>query len=121
MVAKRDGLARARRAAGYTQERLAEELAVDVKTVGNWESGNNEPLPHKRPKLAAALNISADRLEELLREDPTYAAADLRSEHHAGEVEVAGVEQQRRSQRALPDVRLVRPVRPTQPDRQADL
>ncbi|MEU0794882.1 helix-turn-helix transcriptional regulator [Amycolatopsis sp. NPDC005961] len=68
MVAKRDELARVRRAAGYTQERLAEALAVDVKTVGNWESGKTEPLPYKRPKLARLLDITADQLEALLVE-----------------------------------------------------
>ncbi|MEV6873957.1 helix-turn-helix transcriptional regulator [Amycolatopsis sp. NPDC051128] len=120
MVAKRDELARARRAAGYTQERLAEALAVDVKTVGNWESGKTEPLPYKRPKLAAVLNVSADRLEELLREGQTHAGADPRSEQ-PGEVVVARVEEQRRPPQAVPDVQLLRPAQPTRPDRQADL
>ncbi|MFJ9781061.1 helix-turn-helix transcriptional regulator [Amycolatopsis sp. NPDC101161] len=118
MVAKRDELARARRAAGYTQERLAEALTVDVKTVGNWESGKTEPLPYKRPKLAAVLNVSADRLEELLREGQTYAEADPRSEQ-PGEVAVARVEERRRPPQA--DVQFLRPAQPPRPDRQADL
>lgn len=121
MVAKRDELARARRAAGYTQERLAEALAVDVKTVGNWESGKTEPLPYKRPKLAAVLNVSADRLEELLRVAPTYAAVELSSEHQDADTAAAGSgDEQRRSPPAVPDVHL-RSVQPTEPDRQADL
>ncbi|MGW3993930.1 helix-turn-helix domain-containing protein [Amycolatopsis sp. NPDC004772] len=92
MVAKRDGLARARRAAGYTQETLAEVLGVDVKTVGNWESGKTEPLPYKRPKLAAVLNVSADRLEELLRVSSVSTAVDLRNKPQAGEGEVATIQ-----------------------------
>ncbi|MFD9889746.1 multiprotein-bridging factor 1 family protein [Amycolatopsis sp. NPDC059027] len=118
MVARRDGLARARRAAGYTQETLAEALAVDVKTIGNWESGKTEPLPYKRPKLATVLNISADRLEVLLREDLPYATADSRGEHQVGKGVVASVEEQGRTPRA---VHGVCPDGPTQPDRQADL
>jgi transcriptional regulator with XRE-family HTH domain len=122
MVAKRDELARARRAAGYTQERLAEALAVDVKTVGNWESGKTEPLPHKRPKLAAVLNVGADRLEELLRVDPGHVAVEPSSDHAGAEAAAAAhVDEQRRSLPAVSDVHLLGPVQPTQPDRQADL
>jgi len=69
MVAKRTGLARARKAAAYTQESLAEALHVDVTTVGNWEQGRTEPLPYKRPKLAKLLGITAAELEQLLRPD----------------------------------------------------
>jgi len=122
MVAKRDGLARARRAAGYTQERLAEALAVDVKTVGNWESGKTEPLPHKRPKLADELHVSAYHLEVLLREGQTHVMVERRSEQQGADaVEAASVDEQRRSSHVLPDVRLLRPARPAQSDRQADL
>ncbi|OXM65326.1 helix-turn-helix transcriptional regulator [Amycolatopsis vastitatis] len=119
MVAKRDELARARRAAGYTQERLAEALAIDVKTVGNWESGKTEPLPCKRPKLAAVLKVSADRLEELLRLAPTYAAVEVSNERD-GAAAAARVDEQRRPPRAVPVVSLF-PAQPAQQDRQADL
>ncbi|MBE8520562.1 helix-turn-helix transcriptional regulator [Amycolatopsis sp. H6(2020)] len=74
MAAKREGLARARRAAGYTQEDLARALLVDVSTVGNWEAGRTEPLPHKRALLARLLDIGKDRLEALLAE----SASDVR-------------------------------------------
>jgi hypothetical protein len=57
----------------------------------------------------------------LLREGQTRAVADLRSEHRAGEAAAVNIAEQQVSQRALPDVRLVRPVGPTQPDQQADL
>ena len=69
MVAKRTGLARARKAAAYTQESLAEALHVDATTIGNWETGRTEPLPYKRPKLAKLLRITAAELERLLRND----------------------------------------------------
>jgi tetratricopeptide (TPR) repeat protein len=42
-------------------------LEVERSTVVRWERGETEPLPWIRPKLAKALRVSADRLEELLR------------------------------------------------------
>ena len=63
---KRVGLVRARKAAGLTQEEEAYRLGVDRSTVGRWESGESEPLPWLRPKLANLLGITPARLEELL-------------------------------------------------------
>ncbi|SDC87756.1 helix-turn-helix transcriptional regulator [Actinokineospora iranica] len=66
MAARRDRLARARKAAGYTQERLAEELHIDRTAVHTWESGKHEPLPYLRPKLARLLGLTLRELETLL-------------------------------------------------------
>jgi tetratricopeptide (TPR) repeat protein/transcriptional regulator with XRE-family HTH domain len=66
---KRPRLAQRRKALGLTQESLAALLAVGRSTVIRWERGETEPLPWLRPKLAKALRVSADRLEELLGED----------------------------------------------------
>lgn len=63
---RRRHLAARRKALGLTQEDLAELLEVERSTVARWERGETEPLPWIRPKLARALNVSADRLEELL-------------------------------------------------------
>ncbi|TVT31257.1 helix-turn-helix transcriptional regulator [Amycolatopsis rhizosphaerae] len=71
MANKRIGLARARKAAGFTQERLAETLGVDTSTIARWESGQLEPSPYRRPKLARLLMISRERMEELLQEGTT--------------------------------------------------
>jgi transcriptional regulator with XRE-family HTH domain len=57
-----------RQAAGYTQERFAEELGVDRSTVGRWERGVQAPLPWQRPDIATALKITLDQLDNLLRE-----------------------------------------------------
>jgi transcriptional regulator with XRE-family HTH domain len=54
-------------AAGYTQESFAEKLGVDRSTVGRWERGIQSPQPWQRPDLAAALDISLDELDDLLR------------------------------------------------------
>ncbi len=63
---KRGRLAQRRKAVGLTQEQLAEQLGVDRTTVVRWERGQTQPLPWLRPKLAKALGVSPDRLEELL-------------------------------------------------------
>jgi tetratricopeptide (TPR) repeat protein/transcriptional regulator with XRE-family HTH domain len=65
-TARRQGLADRRKAVGLTQEGLAGRLGVERSTVVRWERGENQPAPWLRPKLAQALAVSADRLEELL-------------------------------------------------------
>ncbi|MFD8492276.1 helix-turn-helix transcriptional regulator [Amycolatopsis sp. NPDC059657] len=79
-MTKRVALARARKAAGYTQEGLAEALGIDRSTIVRWEAGDTEPLPHKRPKLGRLLGLNAVQLESLLAEDsspPTDGQANL--------------------------------------------
>jgi DNA-binding XRE family transcriptional regulator len=73
MAPKRSQLAQRRRAIGHTQESLAEKLQVDRTTVVRWERGDCEPQPWIRRLLAAALDVSLDRLATLLvpAEPPT--------------------------------------------------
>ncbi len=66
MKRKRERLAQCRKMAGYSQERLAEELQVERSTVARWERAETEPQPSLRPKLAKALGISRDAVAELL-------------------------------------------------------
>lgn len=65
----RPRLAEQRKAAGFTQETLAYALGVDRTTVARWESGETEPQPWVRRKLAQRLGVTTDRLAELLRAD----------------------------------------------------
>jgi tetratricopeptide (TPR) repeat protein/transcriptional regulator with XRE-family HTH domain len=65
-AARRQRLAQRRKAVGLTQEQLAEQLDVERSTVVRWERGETQPQPWLRPKLAQALQVSADRIEELL-------------------------------------------------------
>ncbi|CBG70019.1 conserved hypothetical protein [Streptomyces scabiei 87.22] len=66
MAAKRMRLAQRRKSAGYSQEKLAERLGVERSTVVRWETAESEPQPWIRPKLAAALKVTADELQSLL-------------------------------------------------------
>ncbi|MEC3978161.1 helix-turn-helix domain-containing protein [Amycolatopsis sp. H20-H5] len=66
MVAKREALARARKSAGHTQESVARELNVDPSSIQRWEAGTRTPYPYLRPKLAALLSISREKLDALL-------------------------------------------------------
>jgi transcriptional regulator with XRE-family HTH domain len=66
MATRREGLARRRKAVGFTQESLAERLGLDRSTVGRWERGVETPQPWNQPDLAGALKISLDTLDVLL-------------------------------------------------------
>jgi DNA-binding XRE family transcriptional regulator len=68
-------LAECRHAVGYTQESFAEKLGVDRTTIGRWERGAQSPQPWQRPDLAAALNISLDHLDDMLRRTKQFANA----------------------------------------------
>lgn len=71
MVVKRRSFIRARRAAGFTQEGLAERLGVDRTTVARWESGEYSPQPWLRPRIAEAFGVSLCAFSELLDEGET--------------------------------------------------
>ncbi|MGH3712207.1 MAG: helix-turn-helix transcriptional regulator [Micromonosporaceae bacterium] len=70
MAVRRQRLAQRRRTVGLSQEGLAERLRVERSTVARWESGETEPQPWLRPRLARVLQISVDQLGELLMEAP---------------------------------------------------
>ena len=57
-----DRLKDARRAAGLSQEELAEQLDVSRQAVGKWEQGQAYPELEKLLALCAVLNVSADAL-----------------------------------------------------------
>jgi transcriptional regulator with XRE-family HTH domain len=66
MPAKRQRFAARRKAVGFSQEQLAEQLSIDRSTVARWESGETEPQPWIRPRLARVLQVSLDQLDLLL-------------------------------------------------------
>ncbi|WP_418153394.1 helix-turn-helix domain-containing protein [Actinoalloteichus caeruleus] len=71
MVEHRMGLARARKAAGYTQESLGEALGVHWTTVRRWEAGKQNVQPHRRVKLAQLLGVDLGQLDNLLHAGTT--------------------------------------------------
>jgi transcriptional regulator with XRE-family HTH domain len=50
----------------YTQETLAQEMGVELSTIGRWERGTLTPQPWRRPDLANALKVSLEQLDALL-------------------------------------------------------
>jgi transcriptional regulator with XRE-family HTH domain len=68
MPIRRVRFATRRRVVGFSQDRLAERLKIDRSTVARWESGETEPQPWLRPRLARVLEVSVDQLDELLAE-----------------------------------------------------
>ena len=71
MKQRRDRLVRMRKAAGYTQEALAELLGVDRSTVVRWERVQTDPQPWLRPRLARALGLTPAQLDEALAQVTT--------------------------------------------------
>ena len=70
MVARRRRkLAAARKAAGYTQEGLADAVHVDRSTVQRWEAGEHAPWPYLWPKLARVLGLSRAQLQVLFTDN----------------------------------------------------
>ncbi|WJK43268.1 helix-turn-helix transcriptional regulator [Solwaraspora sp. WMMA2056] len=77
MTGRRDSFIRRRRAAGFSQEGLAERLQVDRTTVARWERGKAEPQPYTRARLAEALGTSVDQLDALLAGEPENRSLDI--------------------------------------------
>lgn len=70
-MSRRSRLSDARKAAGYSQESLAEQLGIDRTTVQRWESGQATPQPLQRANLATALSMTGDSLETILGTRPS--------------------------------------------------
>jgi transcriptional regulator with XRE-family HTH domain len=68
---RRRRLADARKAAGKTQEEIAEEVGVDRTTIGKWERDESTPHPNQRPAYAGALGITLSELDAMLSSMPS--------------------------------------------------
>lgn len=105
MPVKRMRFIARRKAVGYSQEQLAEQLGVASSTVARWESGETEPQPWLRPKLARSLHVSVDELDELLAGGgPAESEAAQRLGYaltHPGSVDLTTVAQLRQEVRIL--------------------
>lgn len=63
-----NNIAKLRKKAGITQERLAEQTGVSVSAVSQWEGGKTMPDICTIPTLCHVLNVSSDELLEINRE-----------------------------------------------------
>lgn len=68
---RRHLLAEARKAAGKSQEKVAEEVGVDRTSVSNWERGESTPYPDQRAAYAEALGVTLSELAAMLSSMPT--------------------------------------------------
>jgi transcriptional regulator with XRE-family HTH domain len=106
MQMKRTRFAARRKAVGFSQDQLAERLKVDRSTVARWESGETQPQPWARPRLARAFQVSLEQLEELLAE-ASAASSDADTERldytltHPGSADLVTVAQLRREVQQL--------------------
>nr|MDT0657845.1 helix-turn-helix domain-containing protein [Micromonospora sp. DSM 115978] len=66
MALIRRRLVQRRKAMGYTQESIAEKVRVDRSTIVRWERAETDPLPTLRIRLANALDLTLDDLDEHL-------------------------------------------------------
>jgi transcriptional regulator with XRE-family HTH domain len=66
----RQGLAEARRRAGFTQAACAVELGVTKHTVAQWERGATGIHASRRPAIAALYGISLAELDRLINGEP---------------------------------------------------
>ncbi|MFJ7274264.1 helix-turn-helix transcriptional regulator [Kitasatospora sp. NPDC098663] len=71
MAERRRALVERRKALGFTQESLAQNLGVDRSTVARWESGKVDPQDWQRPTLAKVLRVTLIELGSLLRSAAT--------------------------------------------------
>ena len=74
---RRLALITARKTAGKSQEKVAEQVGVDRTTVGTWERGEHSPRPDQRLPYAEALGISLEELDGLLTGLPTNGGTPL--------------------------------------------
>ena len=99
MPTRRQRLAARRKAVGFSQEQLAERLNIDRSTVARWESGETEPQPWIRPRLARALQLSLSQVDHLLAGgDLAETDAAERMRHaltHPGSADIVTVAQLR--------------------------
>ncbi|MCX5232991.1 helix-turn-helix transcriptional regulator [Streptomyces sp. NBC_00233] len=80
------GLAKRRKALGYSQESFGQALGVDRTTVGRWERWKTAPEAVHRPRMAELLQLSLTGLDALLtppQPGPLVSARPPSGDHDA--------------------------------------
>ena len=67
-----DKIKRSREIAGYTQQRLADEVGISKRAIAAYESEGAKPRPYTIKKLAEVLNVSVDYLSVDVIDDPHF-------------------------------------------------
>ena len=66
-----------RESAGYTQEQLAKELNLGIRTISNWENGNKVPKFDNAISLATKLKVSLKTLAKSMNFDVSQTPDDF--------------------------------------------
>lgn len=69
-----------RRAHGFSQERLASAVGMEVTAVRRWERGDQDPQPEQRRSLCRLLDLTPGELDSLLAAAPPDGAAPERGD-----------------------------------------
>jgi transcriptional regulator with XRE-family HTH domain len=80
-------LAELRKAAGYTQQELGDEIGVSQRVIAYYEGETAHPPASLLPKIAKALRISADELLGVAPMRRTKKAGDSRLERRLQQLE----------------------------------
>ena len=91
-----------RKAAGFTQQELAQELGVSRRVVAYYERETPHPPTSLLPRLAQILGLSADELlsGNGVRKAPPKTT-DLRLQHKLQQLETLGTKKRRQAIRLL--------------------
>ena len=73
-----------RRAAGLSQEQLAELLEVSRQAISKWETGQTQPEADRLPRICAVLGITSDELLGMIERVPVQESA---AEESVGDVD----------------------------------
>ena len=65
-------IAKKRREKQWTQQRLAEEMGLNIRSIRDWESGATKPALSTIIKLCSLLDVSSDYLLGIDNRDPLY-------------------------------------------------
>lgn len=65
-------IAKKRREKQLTQQQLANEMNLNIRSIRDWESGATQPALNTITKLCALLDVSSDYLLGLDDRDPLY-------------------------------------------------
>ena len=88
-------LASLRKAAGYTQVELANEIGVSQRVIAYYESETQYPPAHLLPSIATALSVSADELLGIAPKKNNKPNGDNRLTRRFRQIEKMGAKEKR--------------------------